>query len=119
MQLADEWIDKLHGGKITWAGGRQRARRPGVKQISAFYARSHCGRIFGNMVESRTRQIGDITVVELIGRLHLGNSLGFAENALNRLIDGGLRKLVLDLAGLDYIDSAGLGMVIFCSGRME
>lgn len=71
------------------------------------------------MVESKTRQIGDITVVELTGRLHLGNSLGYAENALNRLIDGGTRKLVLDLAGLEYIDSSGLGMVIFCSGRME
>ncbi|HEX5226136.1 MAG TPA: STAS domain-containing protein [Bryobacteraceae bacterium] len=71
------------------------------------------------MVESKTHQIGDITVVELTGRLHLGNSLSYAENALNRLIDTGTRKLVLDLAGLEYIDSSGLGMVIFCGGRMD
>lgn len=71
------------------------------------------------MVQTKTSQVGDITVVEMTGRLLLGNALGYAENAINRLIDGGTRKLVLDLAGLDYIDSSGLGMLIFCSGRME
>ena len=30
-----------------------------------------------------------------------------------------LGKVVIDLARLDYIDSSGLGMLIFCSGRME
>jgi anti-sigma B factor antagonist len=71
------------------------------------------------MVETKTSQIGDVTIIEMTGRLLLGNALGYAENAINRLIDGGTRKLVLDLAGLDYIDSSGLGMLIFCGGRME
>lgn len=71
------------------------------------------------MVETKISQVGDVTVVEMVGRLLLGNALGYAENTVNRLIDGGRRKLVLDLAGLDYIDSSGLGMLIFCSGRME
>lgn len=71
------------------------------------------------MVETKTSQIGDVTVVEMTGWLLLGTTLGYAENAINRLIDGGTRKLVLNLAGLDYIDSSGLGMLIFCGGRME
>ena len=71
------------------------------------------------MVETKTQQIGDVTVVEMSGRLHLGNSLSYAENAINRLIDGGTRKLVIDLAQLEYIDSSGLGMLIYCSGRMQ
>lgn len=71
------------------------------------------------MVETKTSESGDVTVVALTGRLLLGNALGYAENAINRLIDGGTRKLVLDLSGLDYIDSSGLGMLIFCGGRME
>ena len=71
------------------------------------------------MVETKTQQIGDVTVVELSGRLLLGNALSYAENAINRLIDGGTRKMVIDLARLDYIDSSGLGMLIFCGGRME
>ena len=71
------------------------------------------------MMETKTHEIGDVTVVEMSGRLHLGNSLTYAENAINRLIEGGTRKLVIDLAQLDYIDSSGLGMLIFCGGRME
>jgi anti-sigma B factor antagonist len=71
------------------------------------------------MVETKTQQIGDVTVVEMSGRLHLGTSLSYAENAINRLIDGGTRKLVIDLSHLDHIDSSGLGMLIFCSGRMD
>jgi anti-sigma B factor antagonist len=71
------------------------------------------------MVETKTQQIGDVTVVEISGRLHLGNSLSYAENAINKLIDCGTSKLVIDLARLDYIDSSGLGMLIFCGGRMQ
>ncbi len=71
------------------------------------------------MVETKTQQIGDVTVVEMSGRLHLGNSLMYAENAINRLIEGGTRKLVIDLTRLEHLDSSGLGMLIGCSGRME
>jgi anti-sigma B factor antagonist len=71
------------------------------------------------MIETKTLLIDDVTVVEMSGRLHLGNSLSYAENAINRLIDDGTRKLVIDLARLDYTDSSGLGMLIYCSGRME
>jgi anti-sigma B factor antagonist len=71
------------------------------------------------MTETKIQQIGDVTVVELSGRLHLGNSLTYAENAINRLIEGGTRKLVIDLARLDYMDSSGLGMLIYSGGRMQ
>lgn len=71
------------------------------------------------MVETKTEQVGDVTVLTMSGRLHLGNSLTYAENAINRLIDAGTSKMVIDLAGLNYIDSAGLGMLIYCGGRME
>ena len=40
------------------------------------------------MVETTTQHIGDVTVLEMAGRLHLGNSLSYAENSINRLIDG-------------------------------
>jgi|SRR5581483_5321559 len=71
------------------------------------------------MVETKTEQIGDVTVIELTGRLLLGTSLGYAENAITRLINSGTRKLVIDLTRLEHIDSSGLGMLIFSSGKME
>ena len=59
------------------------------------------------------------TVVEISGRLNLGNSLTYAETAIKRLIGEGSRKMVIDLAGLTSIDSAGIGMLISCSGEMD
>lgn len=57
--------------------------------------------------------------MELSGRLNLGNTLQSIESSLFRLIEEGARKLVIDLASLTYIDSAGLGMLIGCNGRLE
>jgi len=71
------------------------------------------------MIETKIQQVGDVTIVSLSGDLSHGNTLSVAESSINRLIDGGARKLVVDLARLDRIDSSGLGMLIFCGGRME
>ena len=61
----------------------------------------------------------DIMVVEIKGRLHLGNLLTGVEDMLKKLIRDGSRKMVIDLAGLDYIDSAGIGTLISCHGEMN
>ena len=58
-------------------------------------------------------------VVEISGRLGLGNTLYSIEAAIRKLIDDGARKMVVDLTGLNYIDSAGIGMLIGCNGHME
>jgi anti-anti-sigma factor len=71
------------------------------------------------MVETKIQQFGDVTVFEMSGRLHVGDSMTAVENSINRLIDGGTRKLAVDLEHLDYIDSSGLGMLIYSAGRME
>jgi anti-sigma B factor antagonist len=72
------------------------------------------------MPESKTRQIEpDLTVVELTRHLNLGNELMSVEAAVKRLIDEGARKLVFDLTKLDYIDSAGIGMLVGCNGQMN
>ncbi len=60
----------------------------------------------------------DITVASLTGQLNLGNRLMDFEHAVKQRIYEGSRKMVLDLSGLTYIDSAGLGMVATCSGVM-
>jgi anti-anti-sigma factor len=60
----------------------------------------------------------DITVASLTGQLNLGNRLLEFEHNIKQHIQEGSRKLVLDLTGLTYIDSAGLGMVATCVGVM-
>jgi anti-sigma B factor antagonist len=72
------------------------------------------------ITETRTHKIEpDITVFEISGRLNLGNLLMSVENTIRGLIDGGARKLVIDLKGLNAIDSAGIGMLVGCNGHME
>jgi anti-sigma B factor antagonist len=61
----------------------------------------------------------DVTVAILTGQLNLGNRLMEFEHSLKHLIEEGSRKMVLDLTGLTYIDSAGLGMVATCAGVMS
>jgi anti-sigma B factor antagonist len=60
----------------------------------------------------------DITVASLTGQLNLGNRLAEFEHNIKQRIQEGTRKMILDLTGLTYIDSAGLGMVATCAGIM-
>jgi anti-sigma B factor antagonist len=61
----------------------------------------------------------DITVLELKGRMHLGNRLSDAEWAAKQILAAGKRKLILDITGVDSIDSAALGMLLLITGDMN
>ena len=71
------------------------------------------------MTESVTRKIGDVDVVEISGRLDFGGALSDIEKSILDLIEQGSRKLVIHVPGLSAIDSAGIGMLMACSGQME
>ena len=72
------------------------------------------------VIGTKTRKVEpDITVVQVSGRLNLGNNLVGLEVLLKRLIEEGSRKLVVDLAELTYVDSAAIGMLITTNGIME
>jgi len=66
-----------------------------------------------------TRVEPDVTVVEIIGRLTLGNLLLSIENSIRRVIDEGSLKLVIDLKELNSLDSSGIGMLVSCAGHMR
>lgn len=61
----------------------------------------------------------DIAVVEIAGRLNLGNTLQSIESSLKQQIEAGARQLVVDLSALDFIDSSGIGMLVALNGMME
>jgi anti-sigma B factor antagonist len=72
------------------------------------------------MPGSKIRQVEpNVTLVELSGHLNLGNELMSLEAAVKRLIHEGARKLVFDVSKLEYIDSAGIGMLVGCNGQMD
>ena len=72
------------------------------------------------ITETKTRKLENgITVVEISGRLNLGNSLLGIESGIKRLIETGVRKMIVDLSNVNYIDSSGIGMLVACAGQLE
>jgi anti-sigma B factor antagonist len=61
----------------------------------------------------------DIVGISCAGRLTLGNRLSEMEGLANSLIADGTRKLVLDLTDVEFVDSAGLGVIMSISGEIE
>ena len=61
----------------------------------------------------------DITGISCAGRFTLGNRLREMEGLVNSLIKDGARKLVIDLTHVEFVDSAGLGVIMHASGEME
>ena len=60
----------------------------------------------------------DISVVELAGRITLGRESSQIETVLVKLLDQGVKKFVIDLAKVDYIDSTGIGRIAYCFGKI-
>jgi anti-anti-sigma factor len=58
-------------------------------------------------------------IVKLTGSLVLGSKLREIESTLNGIAADSTRKLILDLSGIHYADSAGLGLLIVLHGRMK
>ena len=71
------------------------------------------------ITESGTRKWGDVDIVDISGRLNFGNALAEIESSILKLIDEGSRRLVINVPGLTAIDSAGIGMLMGCSAKMQ
>ncbi len=61
-----------------------------------------------------TREVEGVTIVDLSGRITLGDETGKLRDAVRALLDRGVRKIVLNLAGVSYIDSTGVGELVGC-----
>jgi anti-sigma B factor antagonist len=55
-------------------------------------------------------------VVIFEGALTFGMSLSLADSKLRGLVERGVTKLVLDMTGVPYCDSAGLGAIVYTYG---
>jgi anti-sigma B factor antagonist len=60
----------------------------------------------------------DILVIELTGRITLGREVSHVEDTVMKAVEEGSRKIVMDIAGVHHIDSAGLGMIAFSFGKV-
>jgi anti-sigma B factor antagonist len=55
------------------------------------------------------RQAGDITILDLDGKVTIGEGSVALRNAIRRLLGEGKNKILLNLGGVGYIDSSGIG----------
>jgi len=58
------------------------------------------------------RAVGDVVVLDLKGKITLGEGDELLKDKVNSLVNQGHRKILLNLGGVPYIDSAGLGEVV-------
>ncbi|HEX3819807.1 MAG TPA: STAS domain-containing protein [Candidatus Sulfotelmatobacter sp.] len=61
-----------------------------------------------------TREVGKVTVLDVKGRIVLGDEIGNLRKAVHNLVEEGKKKIILNLAAVDYIDSSGVGELVGC-----
>jgi anti-sigma B factor antagonist len=60
------------------------------------------------------RQVGDVTILDLHGKIVIGEGDDALREAVTKLCDAGRTKILLNLADVPYVDSAGLGEIVRC-----
>jgi len=58
-----------------------------------------------------------VTVIELGGRISLGRESGYIEPEVVGAIKGGAKMVIVDIAGVNHIDSTGIGIMAYCFGK--
>jgi anti-sigma B factor antagonist len=58
------------------------------------------------------RNVGDVTVVDISGRIVLGPGSASLRSMVSNLVSNGHNKILLNLAEVTYIDSSGLGHLV-------
>jgi anti-sigma B factor antagonist len=59
-----------------------------------------------------SRQIGDISVVDVRGRITVGEGNIMLREFVTRLVENGNKRILLNLQGVEYVDSGGLGELV-------
>jgi anti-sigma B factor antagonist len=63
-------------------------------------------------VKLNTRQVGDVTVIDVSGRITLGEGSSALRDAMRELVTKGNKKILLNLGDVSYIDSSGIGELV-------
>ena len=58
------------------------------------------------------RQAGDVTVLDMSGKITIGEGSVALRTAVRRLLEEGKKRILLNLAQVSYIDSSGIGELV-------
>jgi anti-sigma B factor antagonist len=63
-------------------------------------------------LDVKERQAGDVTILDMTGEVRNGEGAVSLRDSIRKLADQGKTKLLLNLAGVKYMDSTGVGELI-------
>jgi anti-sigma B factor antagonist len=63
-------------------------------------------------LDVKERQAGDVTILDMNGEVRIGEGSIALRDAIRNLSAGGKKKILLNLRGVSYIDSSGIGELI-------
>ncbi|MFB3825377.1 MAG: STAS domain-containing protein [Bryobacteraceae bacterium] len=63
-------------------------------------------------IKLNTRQVGDVSVVDVAGRITLGEGSSALRDTLRELVTKNNKKILLNLGEVSYIDSSGIGELV-------
>ena len=61
-----------------------------------------------------SREVSQVTILDIQGRIVLGDEIHSLRDGVRNLVAEGKKKIILNLAEVDYIDSSGVGELVGC-----
>ena len=63
-------------------------------------------------IKLSTRQVGDVSVMDVAGRITLGEGSSALRDMMRDLVSKSQKKILLNLGDVSYIDSSGIGELV-------
>lgn len=63
-------------------------------------------------LRASVRKTGDVAIVDLAGRITLGEGSGLVRSTIKDLVNNGQKNILINLKDVSYLDSAGLGELV-------
>jgi len=63
-------------------------------------------------LEIRERGAGDVVILDLLGKITIGEGSVQLRDAVSNLLENGRQRIILNLQGVSYVDSSGIGELV-------
>jgi anti-sigma B factor antagonist len=70
-------------------------------------------------IRTSTRQVDGVTIVDISGRIVLGEESASLRDLIRDLLSQGRKQILVNLSAVDHIDSAGLGSLVGASASVR
>ena len=65
-------------------------------------------------IKIETRTVNSVTIIDLHGKITIGEGTLEVRSKVSALLESGSKKILLNLGGVSYVDSSGIGELVSC-----